>query len=68
MQFINTHKPVQKAVPFQTLALWSNIFMNFETDNMFKTSFKKKKSSVESSLLKFYWCLCFILIVLHVPR
>lgn len=67
MQFINTHKRVQKAVPFQTLALWSNIFMNFETDNMFKTSLKKK-STVESSLLKFYWCLCFILIVLHVPR
>lgn len=27
------YKHVQKAMPFQTLALWPNFFMNFETEN-----------------------------------
>lgn len=62
------YKHVQKAMPFQALALWPNFFMNFETENSPCLKLHLKKCSAESNLLKFYWCLCFKLIVLHVPR
>jgi len=64
----HVYKSLLEIVSFEALALGPNLLMHFETEDSTCLRLLLKTCFIRLSLLKFYWCLRFILIVWYVPR